>query len=107
MTTATLKEATEKLGVSLDDMVHYQARGNRAIIEIDLKMPAPDNAGHLESPQPQGTLTPEEEFRRKYPDIKITRPELFKLVGSMADVPPNVSDKDLLIDAIENIYGEK
>lgn len=107
MQTATLKEATEKLGVSLDDMVHYQARGNRAIIEIDLKVPAPDNADHFNAPQSQGTLTPEEEFRRKYPDIKITRPELFKLVGSMTDVPPDVSDKDLIIDAIESIYGEK
>lgn len=35
MTTATLKQATEKWGVSLDDLVHYQARGNRAIIQID------------------------------------------------------------------------
>jgi hypothetical protein len=52
-------------------------------------------------------MTPEEEFRKKYPHIKINRPELFKLVGSMADVPPNVSDKDLIIDAIESIYGEK
>lgn len=104
MTTATLKEATEKLGVSLDDMVHYQARGNRAIIEIDLKMPAPDNADHLESPQPQNALTPEEEFRQKYPDIKIES-EFFKLVGSMA-APEGVSDKDLLIDALEAKYGK-
>jgi hypothetical protein len=29
------------------------------------------------------------------------------LVGSMADVPPDVSDKDLIIDAVESIYGEK
>lgn len=107
MQTATLKEATEKLGVSLDDMVHYHARGNRAIIEIDLKIPASDTADHFEPPQLQATMTPEEEFRQKYPNIKINRPDLFKLVGSMADVPPNVSDKDLLIDAIESIYGEK
>lgn len=104
MTTATLKEATEKLGVSLDDIVHYQARGNRAIIEIDLKIPAPDNADHFESPQPQGALTPEEEFRRKYPDINVET-EFFKLVGSMT-VPEGVSDKDLLIDALEAKYGK-
>ncbi len=104
MTTATLKEAAEKLGVSLDDMVHYHAHGNRAIIEIDLKMPAPDNADHLESPQPQGTLTPEEEFRRKYPDINVET-EFFKLVGSMT-VPEGVSDKDLLIEALEAKYGK-
>lgn len=104
MTTATIKEAAEKLGVSLDDMVHYQARGNRAIIEIDLKMPAPDNADHLKSPQPPGTLTPEEEFRRKYPDINVET-EFFKLVSSMT-VPEGVSDKDLLIDALEAKYGK-
>lgn len=104
MTTATLKEATEKLGVSLDDIVHYQARGNRAIIEIDLKIPAPDNADHFESPQPQGALTPEEEFRRKYPDINVEA-EFFRLVGSMT-VPEGVSDKDLLIDALEAKYGK-
>lgn len=95
------------MGVFLDDKVHYQARGNRAIIQIDLKISAPDNPDNFEPPQPQGTLTPEEEFRRKYPDIKITRPELFKLVGSMADVPPDVSDKDLIIDAIASMYREK
>lgn len=99
MTTATLKEATEKLGISLDDKVHYQARGNRAIIQIDLKIPAPDN---FETPQPQHTLTPEEEFRQKYPHIKINRPELFKLVGSMA--PSTRSDKDELIDILEEKY---
>lgn len=104
MTTATLKEATEKLGVSLDDIVHYQARGNRAIIEIDLKIPAPDNADHFESPQPQGALTPEEEFRRKYPDINVEA-EFFRLVGSIT-VPEGVSDKDLLIDALEAKYGK-
>lgn len=104
MTTATLKEATEKLGISLDDMVHYQAHGNRAIIEIDLKIPAPDDADNFESPQSQGTLTPEEEFRQKYPDIKIES-EFFKLVGSMA-APEGVSDKDLLIDALEAKYGK-
>ncbi|NUO83909.1 hypothetical protein HUU05_27855, partial [candidate division KSB1 bacterium] len=68
------------------------------------KMPAPDNADHLESPQPQNALTPEEEFRQKYPDIKIES-EFFKLVGSMA-APEGVSDKDLLIDALEAKYGK-
>jgi len=37
---------------------------------------------------------------------QIIRPELFKLVGTMADVPPGVSDKDLMIDAIESKYGK-
>jgi hypothetical protein len=39
MQTATLKEATEKLGVSLSDMVRYHALGDQAFIEIDLKLP--------------------------------------------------------------------
>ncbi len=39
MQTATLKEATEKLGVSFNDPVQYQTLGNQAIIQIDLKLP--------------------------------------------------------------------
>ncbi len=103
MQTATLKEATEKLGVSLDDMVQYQTLGNRAIIHIELNISLPNNADNFKPAQLQDTMTPEEEFRQKYPNIKINRPELFKLVGGMADVPPNVSDRDLIIDAIESI----
>jgi len=106
MQTVTLKEATEQLGVSLDDMVRVHTLGNFAIIHVDLNISLPNNADHIKPAQRQNTLTPEEEFRQKYPNIKINRPELFKLVGSMADVPPNVSDKDLIIDAIESIYGE-
>jgi hypothetical protein len=107
MQTATLKEATEKLGVSFNDLVQYQTLGNQAIIQIDLKISQPNQADDSKPAQLQTPMTPEEEFRKKYPHIKINRPELFKLVGSMADVPPNVSDKDLIIDAIESIYGEK
>jgi len=106
MQTVTLKEATEQLGVSLDDMVHVHTLGNFAIIHIDLNISQPNNADHFQPTQFQALMTPEEEFRQKYPNIKINRPELFKLVGCMADVPPDVSDKDLIIDAIESIYGE-
>lgn len=106
MQTATLKEAATALGVSLDDVVRYQTLGNRAIIQIDLKLPQPAAVDYKPIAQPTKPLSPEEEFRRKYPSIPITRPELFKLVGCMADVPSNVSDKDLIIDAIESLYGE-
>lgn len=102
MQTATLKEATEKLGVSLDDMVYYQTLGNRAIIQIDLNIPLPNKADNSKPAQSQNTLTPEEEFRQKYPPIKVES-EFFKLVGSMT-VTEGVSDKDLLIDALEAKY---
>jgi len=57
---------------------------------------------HEQTAKAQNTITPEEEFRQKYPDIKIRRPELFKLVGCMA--PSTRSDKDELIDALEEKY---
>lgn len=41
MQIATLKKATEELGVSLDDIVHYQKKGKKAIIEIDLQRSRP------------------------------------------------------------------
>lgn len=104
MQTATLKEATEKLGVSLDDMVRYQTLGNSAIIQIDLNIPLPANADNFKPAQVQDTMTPEEEFRQKYPQIKIES-EFFKLVGSTT-VPEGVSDKDLLIEALEEKYGK-
>jgi len=107
MQTATLKEVTAKLGVALDDMVRYQTLGNSAIIHIDLKLPETDATEHKPPAKLERPMTPEEEFRRKYPQIKITRPELFMLVGCIDEVPPGVSDKELLIDAIESIYGEK
>lgn len=104
--TATLKEATTALGVTLDDMVRYQTLGNSAIIQIDLK-PAHKGAAKGKLPaMPEETLTPEEEFRRKYPNIEIDS-EFFKLVGCLADVPPGVSDKELILDAIASIYGEE
>jgi predicted transcriptional regulator len=158
MQTATLKKATEELGVSFEDIVYYRKQGNKATIEINLKLPRlvesknvevevfdnmvatsedlgindPQNVQVLESlieaanaviaqletfrikastlkskvAMAQSIMTPEEEFRQKYPNIKINRPELFKLVGCMAEVPPNVSDKDLIIDAIESKYGK-
>lgn len=106
MQTATLKEATTKLGISLDDVVHYHTLGNRAIIQVELNPSQPAAIDHDPQAQPARPLLPEEEFRQRYPNIPITRPELFKLVGCMADVPPGVSDKDLIIDAIESIYGE-
>jgi hypothetical protein len=37
MQTATLKEATRELGVSLDDVVRYHRLGSIALIQIDLK----------------------------------------------------------------------
>ena len=104
MQTATLKEATEKLGVSLSDMVRYHTLGNQAIIQIDLKFSQPNKADDSKPAQAQSTMTPEEEFRQKYPDIKVES-EFFKLVGSMT-VPEGVSDKDLLIDALEAKYGK-
>jgi hypothetical protein len=102
--TATLKEATEKLGVSLSDMVRYQTLGNQAIIQIDLKISQPNKADDSKPTQAQAPMTPEEEFRQKYPHIKVES-EFFKLVGSMT-VPEGVSDKDLLIDALEAKYGK-
>ncbi len=35
MPTATLKKATEKLGLYPDDVVHYYRKGNKRIIEAD------------------------------------------------------------------------
>ena len=37
MPTATLKEATEKLGISLDDFVNYHKEDDKGIIEFDFK----------------------------------------------------------------------
>jgi hypothetical protein len=104
MQTATLKEATEKLGVSLSDMVRYQTIGNQAIIQIDLKISQSNKADDSKPARAQEKMTPEEEFRQKYPDIEV-EPEFFKLVGSMT-VPEGISDKDLLIDALEAKYGK-
>lgn len=39
MQTATLRKATEELGISLDDVVFYRTLGNKAIIEFDFKLP--------------------------------------------------------------------
>lgn len=39
MQTATLRAATEQLGISLEDIVQYHKKGKKAIIEIDLKHP--------------------------------------------------------------------
>lgn len=104
MQTATLKEVTEKLGVSFSDMVRYHTLGNQAIIQIDLKISQPDKAAVSKQAQALAPLTPEEEFRQKYPDIEVES-EFFKLVGSMT-VPEGISDKDLLIDAMEAKYGK-
>jgi len=51
MQTATLKEATEKLGVSLSDMVRYHTLGNQAIIQIDLEISLPNNADNFKPAQ--------------------------------------------------------
>ena len=37
-TTLTLKEITKKLGVSPDDVVQYREKGDKGIIEVDLKV---------------------------------------------------------------------
>lgn len=37
MPVATLRKITEKWGVSLEDSVQYQIKGNKGIIEIELK----------------------------------------------------------------------
>jgi hypothetical protein len=42
MPTTTLKKATEELGVSLDDIVNYHKQGNKALIEIELKISEKD-----------------------------------------------------------------
>jgi len=104
MQTVTLKEATEQLGVSLDDMVRVHTLGNFAIIHVDLNIPQPNNADHFQPAQLQALMTPEEEFRKKYPQIKVES-EFFKLVGSMT-APEGVSDKDLLIEVLEAKYGK-
>jgi hypothetical protein len=101
MQTATLKEAAEKLGISLSAMVRYQTLGNQAIIQIDLKSSQPSKVDNSKPGQAQTTMTPEEEFRQKYPDIEVD-PEFFKLVGCMA--PSTRSDKDELIDILEEKY---
>jgi len=36
MPVITLKQATEKLGISLDDPVFYSIQGQKGIIEVDL-----------------------------------------------------------------------
>ncbi|MFH1941777.1 MAG: hypothetical protein ABIL68_06695 [bacterium] len=36
MTIATLRKASEKLGVSPDDPVHFYVKGNKGIIEVNL-----------------------------------------------------------------------
>lgn len=48
MQTATLKKATEELGISFEDIVSYRKLGNKAIIEIDLKLPQPEAADNYE-----------------------------------------------------------
>ena len=37
-TTLTLKEITKKIGISPDDVVQYREKGDKGIIEIDLKV---------------------------------------------------------------------
>jgi hypothetical protein len=48
MQTATLKRVTEKLGISPEDLVFYRTLGNKAFIEIDLKLPALGTADNSE-----------------------------------------------------------
>ena len=48
MQTATLRKATEDLGISLDDIVFYRTLGNKAIIEFDLKLPSAKAADNSE-----------------------------------------------------------
>ena len=36
MTTSTLKEATEDLGISFEDVVTYYVKNNKGIIEVNL-----------------------------------------------------------------------
>lgn len=47
--TVTLKKAAEDLGVSLEDRVSYQRRGDKALIEIDLKLPSSIKAENVAS----------------------------------------------------------
>ena len=46
MQTMTLKKAAEELGLSLEDLVFYRKLGNKAFIEIDLKLPLSQAADH-------------------------------------------------------------
>jgi predicted DNA-binding antitoxin AbrB/MazE fold protein len=50
-------------------------------------------------------VTPEEEFKKKYPHIEV-EPEFFRLVGCIADVSSAVSNKELLIDTIIEKYQQ-
>ena len=50
----------------------------------------------------QNPLTPEEEFRREFPNIEV-RPELFRLVGCLPD-DPTKSDKELIIEALQEKF---
>lgn len=54
----------------------------------------------------QNPLTPEEEFRREFPNLDV-EPEFFKLVGCMGDISSVRSDKELIIDAIKAKYESK
>lgn len=38
MPTATLKEITKKIGIAPDDIVKYREKGDKGIIEFDLKI---------------------------------------------------------------------
>jgi len=46
MQTTTLKRAAEALGISFEDLVFYRKLGNKAFIEIDLKLPTSQAADH-------------------------------------------------------------
>lgn len=43
MPTTTLKKAAKELGVSMNATVSYSKRGEKAVIEIDLKLPHAQN----------------------------------------------------------------
>lgn len=54
--------------------------------------------------KPSDEFSPEEEFRREFPNMKIDR-KWFRLVGILPPVPVD-EDRNEIIRAIEEAYGE-
>jgi len=65
MQSATLKKVTEDLGISLEDSVFYHILGNKAFIEIDLKLPASGAADNSEPDVFDKILAMSEDIRIK------------------------------------------
>jgi hypothetical protein len=66
MQTFTWQEITRRLGISPDDLVRYHQRGNKGIIELELK-------SSEKSPRKKG--------------LDITQDPVFKMEGYESDAP--------------------